>query len=441
MASGRIPSFPHVDALAAGSATITIPEVLQALRQVRPTSAPGPDSLPYLVWTQSPHEWAPILANLFSAIGHTGATPESFSLGRVSPIFKGTPLDPLLAASYRPITLLNSTYRLLARILANRFGPLLGASIEANQTGFLPKRRISHNIHFTSLLPQVLLRHGLSGATIFVDISKAFDTVDRSFLLHSLRTLGASDGMLHWTSILLHETRASTTVQGCTSPPSLWLAGVRQGCPLSPLLYLCVAQALSSWLRAQPGLGISMNGFRYVSTHHADDTQIHMAGFSPEHLSTLSSSLAIYSQATGQDLNPSKSAALFLGVPPTDPPPALGDIPCRPHVISLGIPQANPPPFFSNTPPLPQRPRTRLSIRPSPPLSPPPPPAYPSPWPSLQDKASHRAAILAHLPLSAFGRCLAASSYCLSPLLFMAEFLPLPVGECGGTGRSVMMGP
>jgi hypothetical protein len=84
----------------------------------------------------------------------------------------------------------------------------------------------------------------------FCDFRKAYDTVDRDFLLAVLRQLGLGDGFIRWVQLLLMQTQAAAAVGGSLSRPALFSAGVRQGCPLAPLLYLCLAQALLRLLRA-----------------------------------------------------------------------------------------------------------------------------------------------------------------------------------------------
>ena len=95
-------------------------------------------------------------------------------------------------------------------------------------------------------MPHLCLALDVQGAIVFLGISKAFDTIDREFLYHCLLEMGASFGMINLARLLLHDTRATTHVNGVNSTPRVWHSGVRQGCPLSPLLYLVMAQALTS---------------------------------------------------------------------------------------------------------------------------------------------------------------------------------------------------
>jgi hypothetical protein len=346
------------------------------MRKTHPNSSPGPDKLPYTLWRVGNDCWAPLLAHLFTAIGSTGISPPSFNLGTITPIPKDGAPDMSSPAAYRPITLLPTLYRLLAKVLAYRYGSVMQHAIGPEQSAYLPGRLIGDNINFTSLLPQVLVVHRITGANILVDISKAYDSADRDFIFQSMTNMGASSGMVNWARILLHDTVATVHANGMESAAHLWHAGVRQGCPLSPLLYLFLAQSLASWLQAQPLLGITIAGVRYVSTHYADDTQIHLADFSPAALASLTSALNTFGDASGQRINPTKSHALLIGTPPAGPiPTTLADIPVVQHITSLGISQSNPltpPATRSSTTSM----QTRGSLRPPPPLHPQPTPEH-----------------------------------------------------------------
>jgi hypothetical protein len=122
-----------------------------------------------------------------------------------------------------------SLYRVLARVLAARFAPALGAALGPEQTAYLPDRRIEDSILHTSLMHQAMQVAGISGAAIFLDIAKAFDSVSRSFLYLVMQTMGATEGMIAWARLLLSNSWATTHANGVESTPTQWHAGVRQG--------------------------------------------------------------------------------------------------------------------------------------------------------------------------------------------------------------------
>ena len=78
--------------------------------------------------------------------GGPGELPPDMTEGHITLLYKGKGLDRALPASYRPITLLNKDYKLAARVMADRLGPLLKLVIDSTQTGFLAQRWIGDNI-------------------------------------------------------------------------------------------------------------------------------------------------------------------------------------------------------------------------------------------------------------------------------------------------------
>ena len=121
---------------------------------------------------------------MFSAIGLTNSFPPSFSEGVITTKYKRGPLA--FPSSYRPLTLLNTDYKLLARVLAARISAALGTVIDPTQMAFLKGRRIGDNISLLQLLPDALKHMSPEGSrspclTAFLDFVKAYDSVSRHF--------------------------------------------------------------------------------------------------------------------------------------------------------------------------------------------------------------------------------------------------------------------
>lgn len=97
----------------AGKAEVSAEEVKEVVRWVKPGTAPGPDGLPPEVWRRGGQPMWGLLASLYTAVGRTGTAPRGFLAGVVTPIFKAG--DAAAMANYRPITLLNTDYRLMTK--------------------------------------------------------------------------------------------------------------------------------------------------------------------------------------------------------------------------------------------------------------------------------------------------------------------------------------
>ena len=122
--------------------------------------------------------------------------------------------------------------------------------IEPEQTAFLSLRRIADSVLLLQLLPASLRAERRTALAAFLDFHKAYDTLDRPFLFACLDALGVGSGFLAWVRLLHTGTRAAALVNGRLSCWVPLTAGVRQGCPLAPLLFLAPSQALLSWLKA-----------------------------------------------------------------------------------------------------------------------------------------------------------------------------------------------
>jgi hypothetical protein len=137
-----------------GLATISPAEVKRALKGTRTGTSPGLDGIPADLYRRFKPIFLPLLSRLYSATGSSGRLPPGFLDGLIALIYKqGDRADP---NNYRPITLLGSDYRLLAKVLANRLGPLLPSIISPEQTAFVAGRRIGENVLLLQLLPHLL---------------------------------------------------------------------------------------------------------------------------------------------------------------------------------------------------------------------------------------------------------------------------------------------
>ena len=404
--------FPPEAAAAAGRPEVSVEEVRTAAHAMAPGKAAGPDGLPPEVWRKGGPELQKVLAAVLSAVGRLMRSPDGFLDGCVSPILKPF-LEGTAVSHYRPITLLNTDYRLLAKVLVARLAPLLAAAVGPEQTAFLKGRRIGDNILFLQLLPQVLRRNGAKGVgpstagIAFLDFQKAYDTVSRRFLLAVMRAVGAGEELCRWVQLILGDTSSSAAVNGFVSERFSYAAGVRQGCPVAPLLYLFVAWALSCWLRDQPGLGVEVEpGDRRPLVQFADDGQVIVAPWSEEAVEGLVKAMEVFGLASGQRLNVGKSRLMVMGMEADWVAPAeVAGIPVVRQAAALGV-------VFSAE----GEPTREEDVE-----------QYAAAWQEqllLVKRCYTRVAEKGHL--SVFGRSHAAACYGVGRLLHRAEFSSVP---------------
>ena len=359
----------QLPAEACGSLDVSEAEVKAALKNARFT-APGMDRLPAVLYRIASSTFIPLLARLFTAIGVSGTLPDGFTSGVIVPFHKGG--DRTIPKQYRPITLLNTDYRLLAALLGARLSTYLPEVIDPVQTAFLRGRSIGENILFLQLLPHALAQDQRSGLVAFCDFNKAYDTIDRSFLLKVMEKLGASAGLLKWVTLLLTATSARALVMGTLSKLASFEAGVRQGCPLAPLLYLFLGEALLAYLKSK-GIGLqqpshpdlpplptsilagptsitaldflqaetcipappSKPGARVTALQYADDFKAFLS--SPLEVPAFVQNMQTFGAASGQHLNLEKSKLLPIGMAYELSGPTIAGLSVVSQASALGV--------------------------------------------------------------------------------------------------------
>ncbi|XP_026397042.1 uncharacterized protein LOC113291761 [Papaver somniferum] len=226
--------------------------------------------------------------------------------------------NPKTPADYRPISLCNVSYKIISKILANRLKPLLPDIISHTQTAFVAGRHIHDNIIISHEILFSMKRKKIKKALVGLklDMSKAFDRVEWSFLLSIFQKLGYHNDWISLIEQCISTSNISILING--SPSSIFspTRGIRQGDLLSPFLFLFVMEAFSRLLQLNVDSGC-LSGIRI--NHHcplinhlffADDCLLFFEADSTQmqHLQHL---LHIFGQASGQVINMQKSTLFF----------------------------------------------------------------------------------------------------------------------------------
>lgn len=328
---------PHSD-----TATISEEETLRALKSLPSGKAPGQDGLTAEFYKAFPHQMTKILFYVFEASRKMEIIPEALSQCTICLLHKKGDITDL--ANWRPISLLNTDYKILTHAINERLKPLLKYCISPDQHGFIPGKKREDPIAFCLHTIRHCTRNEQEGSLLFLDQEKAFDRVDRLYMAKTLKAYNIPENIRTWVSLLYSNTPANISINNQLSSPVYLKSGVRQGCPLSPSLFALTIEPMANAIRKNPAIkGIPIpNGTAKIQMF-ADDTIFYCSahGDVPRIVETLE----LYSAASGAKPNLNKTEILPIG------PKRGGYIDYSPiktlqhdtHVKLLGVQIANQP--------------------------------------------------------------------------------------------------
>ncbi|XP_074271258.1 uncharacterized protein LOC141595186 [Silene latifolia] len=296
-------------------------EVLDALNQMHPLKAPGPDGMNGLFYQTYWGTIGPIVTETVLAILRGERSPAELNKTNIVLIPKKKAPDKI--RDFRPISLCNVVYKLVSKVLANRLKTFLGDIVSENQSAFTPGRAISDNvmIAFEVFHYMKSCRSSEGIMALKLDMAKAYDRVEWLFLRRVLITMGLDRDWVMRVMACVTSVTFSVLINGVPTEEFRPSRGLRQGDPLSPYLFILCAEVLSSAMRRAVEMG-SLHGVRIAtnapSISHllfADDSIFFMRARTEE-ADTVKGILSRYERASGQLVSLEKTTISFSkGVP------------------------------------------------------------------------------------------------------------------------------
>ena len=296
---------------------ITKQEYLSAVAKIKNNKSPGPDGIPNEFHKMFSKELSAFLITVFNECFDKGTITFSQKISVVALIHKkGSKYD---LKNYRPISLTCTDYKILAQILADRMHTILDKVISFDQSGYVKGRFLGHNIRTVEEVIYLSKKHQLDGIIAFLDFAKAFDSIEWGFIYESLNKLNFGQNFIKWIKTLYADPKMLIKNNGWLTEHISVTRSVKQGCPVSALLFIVAIKMLSIRLKQNnliQGLKVRSlldcdSNKEFKTLQYADD--IMLLTKDEESLKFALQDIHSFSKQAGTRLNLEKSEIIGLG--------------------------------------------------------------------------------------------------------------------------------
>ena len=287
-------------------------ECFESLKTMEPGKSPGTDGIPTEFYKVFWDDLSPFLLAALNSSFTQGHLSISQRRGLITLIpKKNKPLQHL--KNWRPISLLNCDYKIATKAIAARMKKVLPDIINNDQTGFLKGRSISENVRLIDSIITYTETQNIPGILLFIDFEKAFDTLEWNFIVRTLRYYNFGDSLITWVKLFYTDISSCIQNNGWSSFFFNLTRGVRQGCPLSPYLFILCVEILGSAIRNHDQIkGIRVLGTECKLSQYADDTTLILDG-SDNSVHQSFNLLDSFAALSGLRVNYEKTEALWVG--------------------------------------------------------------------------------------------------------------------------------
>lgn len=316
------------------SQPFTIQEFHAALKDMSKNKCPGTDGLTTEFYL---HFWEILKVPFMNSISFSltqGELSESQKIGVISLIPKKN-LDRQLLSNWRPITLLNCDFKIFSKALARRVQSCIKEVVSSQQTGFIRGRSISENLTTTRTIIDYVEAKDQTGILLTADYAKAFDSFRWALTFKALQMFGFGDYIIQAIKLIFKDIKTCVTNAGFSSSYFTPTRGIRQGCCVSPSLFVLTVELLAILVcKSQLIKGLNIAGETITLSQYADDTTFFLKDFASVQL--LLALIERFSRLSGLRINKSKSHLLLLGNH-LHPPEAYQEIQVVDQVKILGL--------------------------------------------------------------------------------------------------------
>ena len=213
-------------------------DILKIVSKFNANKSAGHDNIGNFIIKKVQSEIVKPLTSILNLSLSTGIVPDKLKIAKVIPIYKKSNVD--VFSNYRPVSLLPCFSKILERLVFDRCTDYIDANgiLNDKQFGFRPKHSTYMAIaQLVDKINTAVEKHETT-IGIFLDLSKAFDTIDHNILLYKLEYYGFRGVVLEWFKNYLNNRKQYVFHNNCKSDLKDIVCGVPQGSILGPLLFI-----------------------------------------------------------------------------------------------------------------------------------------------------------------------------------------------------------
>ena len=278
---------------------ITIDFIIDVINNTNDTAA-GPDGIPFAAYRAVAELAAKVLHSAILGMMKGDHPSHSFNAGILHLLPKKN-TDRI--EDTRPLVINNTNNRIIAAVIQKSINGAIESILSNNQNGFREERLTTTNINYYNEKFYAAMENKKFYDIIFVDFLKAFDSIAHEAIFCLLEAINMPKGYINIIKALFIDAHCYTSFRDANPARIDFYSGVKQGCPLSPTLFILIIDVLLNMLESVKGL---------EPKFFADDGAIGCKNIIP-HLSTIKNIFATFKKFTGLEMNVSKSAAIATG--------------------------------------------------------------------------------------------------------------------------------
>lgn len=306
----NLPSLSLGDRNVADSST-TLQDIEDSISKAQLNRAPGMDGIPIEFYKMFWPQLKNIFMKIVSQFEQTGELPSSMKKIVIKHLPKNG--DRNLLKNWRPISLMNSDYKILSRVYSKKIASVIDKLLTSDQSYCVPARTIYDNLH---LLRNTIRHSNLTNsplAILSLDQTEAFNNVSHQYLLHLLKIQGFGPKLCNAVKSLLSNTKGYVKIGSALLQPFDFKKGFRQGDPIAgPLYILSIEPFLKYACNQIIGYPIPLSTNKTAKcTAFADDLNFFIVA--DQDFEKIDLAFQLYSQQSGAKLNQAKSNGILCG--------------------------------------------------------------------------------------------------------------------------------